>query len=158
MAYFVSRDEGMWELRESNMTSAGPRSRTLATFKMLSPEIIKHARSRATKELNPDELCKAAIRAGVPVALSPPDKAASDLLGEIRVGRQPSPVLKRLLVEALSGKDAGISDSVRAASIWIGATPDKRAETLNDLLLLADKLPSIKRKKQPFPRITSINN
>ncbi len=157
MAYFTPRAKSKWELRESIMTTAGPRSRTLATFRVLSSQIIEHACRRSTKALDPTELKEIAVRAGVPVALSPVDKAARDLYVELRAKREPSPILRRLLVDELSDVDEGIPDEVCDAAMWIGATLEKRSSALCDLLLLADKLPSKKSVDQRFPRFKSVD-
>ena len=41
MAYVVERRSGHWEIRESVHTAAGPRARTLATFRMLTDEVLE---------------------------------------------------------------------------------------------------------------------
>jgi hypothetical protein len=158
MAYVIGRQSGSWELRESITTPAGPRSRTLATFRTLTPAIVEHAQARSSKPLEPGDLRKAAIRAGAPVAVPDPDRTAGELLAEIGAGRSPRRVLRRLLVDALRGDDEGtLSDSARAAIPWIAATPQRRAEALRDLLLLADRLPQPRNKSRAlrFPNLVS---
>jgi hypothetical protein len=155
MAYVVARPKSAWEIRESRVTPAGPRARTLATFRTLDPEVIERARSRASRPLTADELRKAAHRAGAPVAATVPDRAAGDLLGQIAAGRRPRPVLERLLLDAL-GAGGEVSASARAAAAWIDATPQRRGETLRDLLLLTDRLPADKSTGgRRFPRLHS---
>lgn len=136
------------------MTERGPRSRTLATFRKLTPEIVERARERAQKDVSEEEIARAALRAGAPVAERPADRAARELLGELARGRRPKPVLRRLLQDALGDRDAGASDSARAAASWSGATDAERGAALRDLLLLADKLPQRRREPRTrFPRL-----
>lgn len=169
MAYVVARPAGAWEIRESHATPAGPRARTLATFKTLTPEVIEHAQGRAASPLNGDLIRQRARRAGAPVAASQPDRAAGELLAQLTGGQRPRPALQRLLIDALQGsrggspdraRDAaepgGPSDSARAAGAWIAASPQSRGEALRDLLLLADRLPSPRRPAGArFPRLQS---
>jgi hypothetical protein len=156
MAYVVARRSGTWEIRESHSTVAGPRGRTLATFRTLTPEIVERARARSSKPLDPGELRKTALRSGAPVSARAPDRAAGELLGELTAGRRPRMVLQQLLLEALGANGAGTSDSARAAAGWLLATPSQRGETLRDLLLLADRLPASRALAgERFPRIRS---
>jgi len=74
-------------------------------------------------------------------------------------------MLGRLLLDALAEPDrsdrpaestAAVSDSARAATEWIDASPRQRGETLRDLLLLADALPVRLRSNEiGFPRLRS---
>ena len=156
MAYVVARKTGAWEIRESRSTDAGPRSRTLASFRSLTPEVIARAIERSTKSLDADELRKAARRAGAPVATAVPDRAAGDLLSELAAGHRPRPSLARLLVKALSADGTRPTDNAEAAAAWIAASPERRGETLRDLLLLVDHLPKARTPERGrFPRIAS---
>jgi hypothetical protein len=150
MAFIVATQKGNFEIRESRSTSAGPRSRTLASFRELTDETIAKAQARAVKPPSADELREAALRAGAPVAPLPVDHAARDLLGKLAKGQRPDPMLRRLLLDALANEgrndrpsdpSATVSDSARSASEWVGATPAERGAALEDLLLLADALP-----------------
>jgi hypothetical protein len=156
MAYIVPRSTGAWEIRESRSTEAGPRSRTLATFRSLTPEVIERARERSTRHLNADELRKTARRAGAPVAAAAPDRAAGDLLSQLAAGHRPRPLLARLLAKALSTEGGQPTGNAEAAAAWIAASPERRGETLRDLLLLVDHLPPPRTRERPrFPRIAS---
>ena len=157
MAYVVARPGGAWEIRESRTTPAGPRGRTLATFRTLTPEVIEHARERSSRPLREKKLRELAVRAGAPVAARSPNQTAGELLAELASGSQPRPVLGRLLVDAIDPGAAGrVSDSVGAAARWIAASPAQRGETLRDLLLLTDRLPAPRAASpQRFPRIDS---
>jgi hypothetical protein len=156
MAYVVARKTGAWEIRESHSTDAGPRSRTLASFRTLTPDVIERARERSSKELDADQLRKAARRAGAPVATPGSDATAGELLAELAAGRRPRPLLARLLVQALSNDETQPTDNAQAAAAWISASPERRGETLRDLLLLVDQLPRrTPRGGARFPRIAS---
>jgi hypothetical protein len=156
MAYVVPRVGETWEIRESHTTPSGPRSRTLATFKTLTPEAIAQARSRAGGHLEAAELRRAAWRAGAPVAPPTGDRAAGELLAELAAGRRPRPALSRLLIESLQAERTSPSSNGQAAAAWIGASGRKRGDTLRDLLLLVDHLPRRPpRERPPFPRIES---
>jgi hypothetical protein len=159
MAYVVPRKGGMFELRESHATPAGPRSRTLASFSELTAEAIERAQARATRTLDVNALRQAARRAGAPVAAADSDRAAAELLGELANGRAPRPPLRRLL-RSMLGDDTpearGATDNARAAAAWLSASPARRGKALEDLLLLADSLPQRRREsKMRFPRIES---
>jgi hypothetical protein len=156
MACIVPRRGENWEIRESLSTPAGPRSRTLATFKTLTPEVISHAQARASRPLQPSKLRRAAHRAGAPVAPAAGDRVAAELISELAAGRRPRPEIERVLVESLQDASDPASDNARAAAAWIGVSPQKRGETLRELLLLADQFPRRRRPERPrFPRIQS---
>jgi hypothetical protein len=165
MAFIVPTKGEAFEIRESRSTPAGPRSRTLASFKELTDETIEKARSRAAKPPTAEQLRQAALRAGAPVAPAPIDRAARDLLGKLAKGQQPDPMLKRLLLDALASEDrrdhpsdpaATVSDAARSVSEWVGASAKERGEALEDLLLLADALPLRRRPETiGFPPLKS---
>jgi hypothetical protein len=156
MAYIVPHNSGTWEIRESKATPSGPRSRTLASFQTLTPEVIERAQARSSKTLDPAELRSAAARAGAPIAVDAPDRAAVELLSELASGHAPRPVLLRLLLDALRSDPGEPSSNARAAATWITATPGERGEALRDLLALTDRLPASRRRAEEpsFPRLT----
>jgi hypothetical protein len=156
MAYVVERRPGHWEIRESVHTAAGPRARTLATFRMLSDEVLERASAAATRPFDPDEVRAAAWRAGAPVGASAADDAARTLLAEVTAGRLPAPALRRLLVDQLSG--AGPMPELASGGSeaeWAGASLEERGRTLRDLLELTDHLPVRRRGALRFPRLVS---
>lgn len=165
MAFVVATRAGSFEIRESLSTPSGPRSRTLASFRELTEETIERAQARASKSLDASELRDAALRAGAPVAAPPADRAARDLLGRLAKRQKLSPMLKRLLLDALVNDDRGdrptdpsamVSDSARSVSEWVGAGPRERGEALRDLLLLVDALPLRRRPEtSSFPSLKS---
>lgn len=154
MTYIVANRTGKWEIRESQLTAKGPRSRTLATFQALTQATIDKAQSRSSKALEPAELRAAAVRAGAPVAVAEVESAARKLLSELKRDRQPRPVIRRLLLAELVG-DGDVTDSERAVAEWVAASPEERAKALYDLLLLADALPTRRRPDLRFPRLVS---
>ncbi len=156
MAYVTPRSNEAWEIRESRLTATGPRSRTLATFKTLTPEILERARARSSKPLDAEELRRTARRAGAPVAPSAGDRASAELIAELAAGRGPRPALTRILLGALQGAGNEPADNGEAAAAWIASTPRRRGETLRELLLLVDHLPRRRaRERERFPRIES---
>lgn len=165
MAFVIANKRGSYEVRESHSTPDGPRSRTLATFKEMDDEVVGKALARAANPLNVEELRKAALRAGAPVAPPEVDEAARDTLRLLAKGRRPDPMLRRLLLDALTHEDrsdrpadpdALVSDTARSATEWIGVGPQQRSEALRDLLELADALPVRLRPTEiDFPRLKS---
>jgi hypothetical protein len=156
MAFLTAHRSGAWELRESAATPAGPRSRTLASFHVLTQEALAHAQARTSKALDAAALRRAARRLGAPVAPPAADAAAAGLLAELAEGRTPRAALGRLLRNALGDVDGATTDAARAAAAWVAATPQRRADALTDLLLLADHLPAPRVTDRPrFPRLES---
>jgi hypothetical protein len=160
MAFIVPTRRGKFELRESRSTPKGPRARTLATFGELSDQIIEKAQSRAAKQLDPDLLREAARRVGAPVEPTPADRAAREMISELGRGGQPQPKLRRLLSSMLDDgnhRATSPADPGQAVAEWMAATPDERARSLVDLLLLGDALPHGGRRGKPleFPRLES---
>jgi hypothetical protein len=156
MAYVVAKANGMFEIRESHATTRGPRSRTLASFRTLTPETLEKAAARASKPLDAEKVRIAAQRKGALLASSASDMAAAALLAELEQGRRPRASLTRLLREALAGTAGRLNSNAAAAAAWIGSTPQRRGEALRDLLLLVDSLPGGRRADRPrFPRIES---
>lgn len=156
MAYVTARRSGGWELREARNTERGPRSRTLASFRTLTPVVIDLAIRRSESALTEADVRRAANRAGAPIARSNASAAGAALLAELAAGRRPSPPVARLLVEALSSPGGTPSDPERDVAGWIGATFEERGHALYDLLLLTDRLPVRPRRSTfSFPRIQS---
>lgn len=155
MAYVVKRPGGRYELRESLMTDRGPRSRTLASFRELTADIVELALTRSVAPLSAGEIQRAARRAGAPVPSSPADAAAAALLFELNHGRQPTGRIARVLTAALAERGGASreppSDAERAVGPWLSATLEQRGEALRDLLLLSDALPTSRHGHLRFP-------
>jgi hypothetical protein len=150
MAYVVANKRGGFEIRESRNTAKGPRSRTLATFRELSDEVIDRARARSTEALSADDVRNAAARAGAPRAWEPVDRAARELITELGKGHELDPPLRRLLVDLLEGRGNPVSE-------WMAASLEDRGRALVDLLLLSDAIPSngSRAEVSAFPRLDS---
>ncbi len=150
MASVVKRPTG-WEIRESITTERGPRSRTLATFKGLNKATIEHARARASKGLDHDDVVRAALRAGAPVEPEAADAHAQALIRELESGAAPRPGLRRLLAGYLRDEPRPTA-AAEAASAWLGSSAAERGAALVDLLLLADAIPVARRPPElAFP-------
>jgi hypothetical protein len=161
MAFVVPTRTGRFEIRESHNTARGPRSKTLASFRELTDDVIETARTKATTPPSAEELRRAARRAGAPVAREPAEEAARKLIAELDKGRRIAPSLRRILIDLLQDghrEAPGRADEAgHAVAAWMAATPAERGNALVDLLLLADALPSGGRKGKPlrFPRLDS---
>ncbi len=163
MAFIVPTRRGRFEIRESQSTPKGPRSRTLASFTELDEETIERARSRASKPLDPESLRRAARRASVPVARPPADRAARELIAELGKGRALDPTLRRIVLDLLRSdrrertRPSLRQEAAEAVAEWMIATSEEKGRALVDLLLLADALPSGGRRGKPleFPRLDS---
>jgi hypothetical protein len=165
MAFVVPSKGDRFEIRESESTPKGPRSRTLASFRELDDDVIQKAREKAGRAIDAAELRRGARRAGAPVARPPAERAARELIAELGKGRTPSPTLRRMLLDLLRD-DEGRKDGPRRSSLeeaeyevaeWMAASAHERGKTLVELLLLADALPHKGRqgKSLDFPRLDS---
>lgn len=148
MAYVVRRPNGSWEIRESVSTPKGPRSRTLATFRRLSPGVLDKVVRRASRPTTREDL-QAALREAGAVS-SAADDAARALLAEVVAGRLPSPGLRRLLVEALGDSPAHDLPGEGAAE-WLTAPEARRGAAVRDLMRLTDRLPHPPARPLAFP-------
>ena len=154
MAYMVRRPAGRWELREARSTPKGPRSRTLASFSTVTSAVAEQAAARSHGVLTAAEVRRLAAGAGAPVEGTPADEAAATLLAELGAGRGPSPARGRMLAAALNGGTDAATEAERAVAPWLAATPAERGEALRDLLLLADRIPTPRRRgRLTFPRL-----
>jgi hypothetical protein len=150
MAFVVETKRG-YEIRESRATPDGPRSRTLATFREFSDEVVRTAQDRAAQPLDPAHLRAAALRAGAPIAEEPLGRAARDVLRLLAGGAALDPMLRTLLRDALGGEPE-VSDAARAATQWIGAPLRARGDALRELLELGDALPpSLSKNRLSLP-------
>ena len=152
MAYVVHRGDGRWELRESRATPRGPRSRTLATYRVLTPDVVAHAISRSESGLNEAEIERACERSGVTGPRSASDIAAQHLIGELALGKGPSAVLRAQLVDALAGPVLEGAAAAHARNPT-PLTAAERGEALRELLDLTDRLPARPVRPLSFPPI-----
>ena len=148
MAYVVQRPGGRWEIREAVTTARGPRSRTLATFRRLTPEVVERAVSRASRPASAAEIRAAARRAGAETAAA--DAAARTLLSELVRGRGPSPGLRRALIGWLA--DPPDPDPPGGSVVeWLDASPEDRGAVLAELLRFVDAVPPRPRGELRYP-------
>lgn len=70
MAYVVPRKGGRFEIRESLHTASGPRSRTLAGFRVLTDQALDAAAQRAQRPFDREATIRSARRAGARVQLA----------------------------------------------------------------------------------------
>lgn len=162
MAYLRRRSQGRVEIRESISTPAGPRARTLCTFRgSLGPDSLERARARARRPFDEAALSASAHRLGISVTARRRGGAARRLLARLRQGVAVDPVLVTLLREALTAApSAPVPDDLREVAEWIGAEADQRGEALRGLLRTTDRLvrgrPTRRaRERDVFPRFCS---
>ena len=67
MAYVVRRPRGRFEVRESIYTQDGPRARSLASFRMLTPDVLDRARRRAARPFSDEDVKESARRLGIAI-------------------------------------------------------------------------------------------
>jgi hypothetical protein len=134
-----------FEIRESRQTPAGPRARTLATFRVLTDDVLARAAARAERPFDATAVAERAEALGAPRATGTGARAARDLLVSLRAGHRPGPALTALLRAELRGPSVAAPDSVEPVLEWAGASDDERGRALRDLLRLADRIPTRRR-------------
>jgi len=145
MTYVVARPGHRFEIRESEATPAGPRARTLATFRVLSERVLDHAASRARRPFDRARVLARAAALDAPRYDPSTIRAARELLAGLQRGDAPPPALVGPLRAALVGTLADAPDSVEPALEWIGVSDARRGAALRDLLRLADRIPTRRR-------------
>jgi AcrR family transcriptional regulator len=103
MAFVVARPGGRWEVRESWVSPSGPRARTLASFRLLTPEIATRATERAATALTAEAVMRIARRAGAPIADTHAEEVARELVALLSAGA----VIPRALQRELQARFAG---------------------------------------------------
>jgi hypothetical protein len=68
MAYVAARRNGRFEVRESLHTRKGPRAHTLASFEVLTDEVLTSAAAKAERPFDVHAVLASGRRAGAPVA------------------------------------------------------------------------------------------
>jgi hypothetical protein len=161
MAYVVARTDGggttRYEIRESVTTPAGPRARSLASFRVLTPEVIESAAGRALRPFDAGKIHARAAALGAPRRERPAAATATTLLAQLRQGEKLPPALVTELRRALPRRRAEVPDSLESAADWIGVDDATKGRALRDLLDVASRIPS--RPRPPtssFPRLSSI--
>jgi len=156
MTFVVKRPAGRWEIRESVLTPAGPRARSLATFRTLNLEVLAHAEAAAETGFDRAQVLVAARRAGAPIEESRGDAAARNLLAELAAGDSPSPGLARLVLDRLASIAAPELAAGDSIADWVGKSDDDRGTALRDLLELSDRLPAPRRGRLRFPGLSPV--
>ena len=161
MAYLTRRPSGATQIRESIRTDAGPRSRTLASFRgALDDQVLDRAARKASRRFDREDLiAKAqAMRIGWESSAA---VAARQLVSRLRRGRTLDPVLVGLLRDSLSDlAETPLADELDEAAEWVGVGDEERAATLRGLLRLGDAIVRSRdaltpRRGKPYPRIDS---
>jgi hypothetical protein len=148
MAFVVQKGE-RYEIRESRLTERGPRATTLATFRVLSDEVMRKAAARSTSPSFPAAAVRArAIELGAPVAAPAAHTAAQTLLGELSRGQRLAPAVEALLRSELGDPGPKVRGTLPELVRWIGATDEDRGLALGDLLELTDALPVPKKAQR----------
>ncbi|BDX33365.1 hypothetical protein TUM20985_39120 [Mycobacterium antarcticum] len=86
MAFVIKRPGGRWELRESWMSPAGPRARTLASFRLLTQDVAARAVERSESELSSEAVMQMVRAAGAPVADCRAEEVARELVALLSAG------------------------------------------------------------------------
>jgi hypothetical protein len=145
-----------YEIRESVSTPAGPRARTLATFRVLTADVIAEAARRAQRPFDADKVGARAAALGVPRHEHGAAATASALLAQLRAGEKLPPALATQLRRALPSRRTETPDSLEGAVEWIGADDAARGSALRDLLDVASRIPTRPRPAAlSFPRLSS---
>jgi hypothetical protein len=159
MTTLVRRSDGRFELRESRWTKQGPRARTLAIFRELTPEVFDHADARAGRPVNREAIIARAHEIGLHVKRVLGSDDAPALVSRAESGTL-WPTHARAVQEAIRGLDPPpLPDHLEAMIQWMGADDSLRARTLVDLLGLAHAIvlhrEPLRRGPLRFPRLPS---
>jgi hypothetical protein len=76
VAYVVRRAHGRFEIRESVHTQRGPRARTLASFSLLTDDVLSAAAGRAQRPFDVERVRISSARCGARTETSPPGDSA----------------------------------------------------------------------------------
>jgi hypothetical protein len=120
MAFVVARPGGRFEIRESLHTARGPRSRTLASFGILTDDVMAAAARRAQRPFDAAMVIRSGRRAGarMQVATSGADRARDRFLGgSKRMASAPggAPTMDRTAPGAALMELLGFADMIRAS-------------------------------------------
>jgi hypothetical protein len=156
MAFVVAKRDGRFEIRESRMTDRGPRARSLATFEVLTDDVLDLAVARAHALVDRGAVMRKAGALGAAVVRDPAAATARTLVAQLRRGdRLPAALvaeLRRLLPRATANR----LDSLEGAGDWVGRSDVERGAALRDLLSLASAIPTRERPgRLAFPPIRS---
>lgn len=138
------------------MTSAGPRARTLATFRVLTDRVIAEAAARAQRSFDAEKIRTRAAALRAPRYSHEAAATARMLLGQLREGETLPPVLVSELRRVLPSSPSQVPDGLESAVEWIGVDDATRGRALRDLVDVASRIPSRARPRRlSFPRLSS---
>ncbi|MCU1467289.1 MAG: hypothetical protein JWM72_3217 [Actinomycetia bacterium] len=150
------RGPSRYEIRESVMTAAGPRARTLATFRVLTAGVIADAAARAQRTFDADKIRARASALRVPQRSHEAAATASELLARLHNGESLPPALIAELRRALPRGPVEVPDSLQSAIEWLGADDSTKGRALRDLVDVASRIPARARSRaSAFPRLSS---
>lgn len=162
MAYLSRRADGRVEVREAVVTPAGPRARTLASFRgALTPDVLERAAARAQRPFDRERVLAHAQRLGIAVTARRADRPARELLARLRGGGTIDPVLACVLRDALEPLAArSVPAELAEAAEWLGEDDARRGKALRGLLRVADRIVAsrgpVRAPERPvFPRFAS---
>ncbi len=156
MAFVTAKRGGRFEIRETRRTAHGPRATTLVSFRALNDEVLEQARARAVGGVDLEQIRAGARRVGAPIELGRPDQLVRHLLGAMANGALPAPGLRRALADALADAGPRSDGDLAGLAQWVGVPDEERARALEDLLGLADAIPTARtRGPLAFPRLSS---
>jgi len=145
-----------YEIRESVSTPAGPRARSLATFRVLTDAVIAQAAGRAQRSFDAEKIRVRAAALGAPSRQHAAAGTASALVAQLRAGEKLPPALAVQLRGLLPRPTTALPDSLESAVDWIGVDDAARGRALRDLLDVASRIPTRPRAaKLSFPRLSS---
>lgn len=140
MTTIISRKDGRYEIRESAMTSRGPRSRTLAIFKWLSSEVLDHAHRRASRPFDDASVRRRAEEIDVPWVGPSGAADALSILAMAARGGVP-PVFVAAIREAFGRTSTErLPDTIPPMLDWVGVDDEKRGRAVRDVLGMADAI------------------
>ena len=163
MAFLYRRGAAgaQFEIRESESTERGPRSRTLLAFRgVLTHEQMLEAGRRARGRFDARALVARARELGIPVR-PPANREVRGLLAELRAGQASAPILLGLLRQYLDA--AAVAEAppeLAEVAEWVGASAEERGAALRGLLRVTDRIVATRdairfRRRTRFPRFRS---
>jgi len=166
MAFLYRRGAAgaQFEIRESESTERGPRSRTLLAFRgVLTHEQMLEAGRRARGRFDARALVARARELGIPVR-PPANREVRGLLAELRAGQASDPILLGLLRQYLDA--AAVAEAppelaeLAEVAEWVGASAEERGAALRGLLRVTDRIVATRdatrfRRRTRFPRFRS---
>jgi hypothetical protein len=140
MASLIRRSDGRLELRESVWTPRGPRGRTLAIFRELTPEVLDHAQRRARTPFDAGQVVARAAKQGVHVKRVLGSREDPVVVSRARRGELWPAFAAALRRELDDSGEAELPAHLEAMLDWLGSSDEERGRALVDLLRLADRI------------------